>query len=98
MPTTLLGGSDNYRAGRRLLTSKESFICPNCKKKTLSVDNADSIWQEGISNPELVNLIKKLIAESRMKEYFFWRCKRCNIYYQTDLNVKLLKRFPLRER
>ena len=98
MPITLLGGSDDYRAGRRLLTSKESFICPNCKKKTLSVDNGDSILQEGISNPELVSSIKKLMAESRMKEYLFWRCKRCNVYYQTDLNGKFLKKFPIRER
>lgn|GEM_PF-6703726 len=83
---------------KRLITDNESFLCPKCNKKTFSVGNADSIWQEGISNPELIDLIKNLMAEGKMKEYRFWRCKHCNIYYQTDLNVKFLKRFPLRER
>ncbi len=78
--------------------SKQSFICTKCRKETLSVDNGNSILKEGISNPELVKLVKELMAESRMKEYRFWRCKRDNIYYQTDLNMKFLKRFPIRER
>jgi len=98
MPITLLEVRTGIAREGRIVTFKESFRCLKCKKQTFSVDNADSILREGISNPELVNLIKKLMAESRMKEYLFWRCKRCNVYYQTELSGKFLKRFPLRER
>jgi transcription elongation factor Elf1 len=77
--------------------AKLSFICPKCDKEALSVDRGDSILNEGTSNLELVELVKKLMTESKLKEYRFWRCENCDIYYETDLKGKYLKEFPNEE-
>jgi len=76
--------------------SKPIFKCPHCGAKTLSVDDAESVLKEGVSDPKQVEWLKQQMAKSRMKGLRFWRCEKCDVYYQTDPDGKLIKelRFP----
>lgn len=74
-----------------------SFKCPKCEKETLSLEKGDSISKEGISNPKVEEWLKQEMAKTKMKKYRFWRCAKCNFFYQTDLNGNLVAEIPSKE-
>ena len=70
------------------------FKCPKCGEDTFSLENGGTVLKEGVSDPRFAKYLKNLMAKTKMKKYRFWRCEKCDVYYQTDLNGKLITKIP----
>jgi len=81
--------------------SDTPYECPKCKKETLSIEKAESVSRGGLS-PEQLEWFKKQIEISKMtmshlKNYLFWRCPNCKVYYITDLKRNFITKIPIEE-
>jgi predicted RNA-binding Zn-ribbon protein involved in translation (DUF1610 family) len=81
--------------------SSVTYRCPNCKEETLSIEKGESVSREGLSQEQLdwfkseIRLRKKAIAH--LKNYLFWRCPNCKVYYITNLEGHFITKIPIKE-
>jgi hypothetical protein len=73
-----------------------SFRCPKCRVKALSVEEGQTFENVGVSDPKHLEWLKGLAKKAQMEKYRYWLCtnERCpnyGVYYQTDLDGKLIK-------